>query len=263
MAVEPRRGCGYRKVGGLYMVSGGLSSPCVRLPLELHVCPTCQAGIKQSRAWTWVKARALLAGGDPCRVITKQGECAHCPLSPANLPETAGLLWIGEKFYPTADDFMREAHTLGVSRRIPAVPRNFKLGQTWVLIAHPCAVRRLPQTEEEQAEAVAAHLATLEDGASLDFRQADLRIVRGGIVTMFKPTAIEKIVTESQAQDTAAMQELEQKGITPIVVPDGDKDHQGTAHDKPDDDEPPVHLADNETREPNERPVSAQTGFFE
>lgn len=58
MAVEARRGCGFRKVGGLYMVSGALSSPCERLPLELHVCPVCNAGIKQTRAWQWIKPPA-------------------------------------------------------------------------------------------------------------------------------------------------------------------------------------------------------------
>jgi hypothetical protein len=55
--------------------------------------------------------------------------------------------------------------------------------------------------------------------------------VRKGILTIFKPTAIEKIVTDIEAQDTAAMAELEKKGITPVVVPASDPDHGGTASD--------------------------------
>lgn len=40
MAVETKRGCGYRKIGGLYLVAGNLSEPCDRLPWPLHVYPT-------------------------------------------------------------------------------------------------------------------------------------------------------------------------------------------------------------------------------
>lgn len=35
MAVEARRGCGYRKAGGLYLVASGMGSPCHRLPIPL------------------------------------------------------------------------------------------------------------------------------------------------------------------------------------------------------------------------------------
>ena len=52
MSVEARRGCGYRKVGGLYLVGPKLEAGCGRLPL-VHVCPVCQSGIKQTRGWVW------------------------------------------------------------------------------------------------------------------------------------------------------------------------------------------------------------------
>ena len=44
-SVESARGCGYRKGGGIYLVSGGLSEPCPKLPIELHSCPTCSLDI--------------------------------------------------------------------------------------------------------------------------------------------------------------------------------------------------------------------------
>lgn len=237
MAVEARRGCGYRKVGGLYMVGGPLASPCGRLPLELHVCPACNAGIKQTRAWQWIKPRILLASAPPCFVaggppkriiaggvaITHEraifgelGTCHDCPLDPANLPERAGLIWVGEKFYPTPDAFMREARELGVSRRIPAVPRNFVLGETWVLIAHPRAIYRAPTTPEELLEA-----------------HGELMLTRKGVISMFRPVAIEKIVTATEAQNADAMSELAAKGITPVAVPDDDRDHQGSVYEDP------------------------------
>jgi len=46
MAVEPKRGCGYRKIGGLCLVSGGGGMPCDRLPMVLDVCPACSHGFR-------------------------------------------------------------------------------------------------------------------------------------------------------------------------------------------------------------------------
>jgi hypothetical protein len=235
VAVEARRGCGYRQVGGLYMVSGKLSAPCGRLPIELHVCPTCGGGIKQSRAWTWVRPEALI--GDPnaiCRFTRDTPDyCTRhrCPgMDVARLGARCGLLWVGEKFYKYPADFMVEAQMMGVSRRIAAVPRDFKVGETWVLVAHPRAITREPRTDEEAAEAIAAALLALPDGASLDIRtDKNFGVVRKGIVTMFMPTAIEKIVTQTQALDGAAMAELERRGITPVIVPDDDPDHNPDA----------------------------------
>ena len=54
MAVEARRGCGYRKVGGLYLMGGTGGMPCCKMPIPLHVCPTCHGGIKQTRGWSWI-----------------------------------------------------------------------------------------------------------------------------------------------------------------------------------------------------------------
>jgi len=54
----------------------------------------------------------------------------------------------------------------------------------------------------------------------------------GGIFQVFKPTHIEKIITETMAKDEAEMKRLADHGITPVIVPDDDKDHQGTVYDK-------------------------------
>jgi hypothetical protein len=34
-------------------------------------------------------------------------------------------------------------------------------------------------------------------------------------------------------RDETAMNELVEAGITPVIVPDDDRDHQGTVYDKP------------------------------
>jgi hypothetical protein len=143
---EAERGCGFRKEGGLYLMSGGVMVPCGKLPLPLTVCPCCGEGIKPSRGWTWIGARQLFTPVACTYKAEATGDAAHpttceCILSGGEAtPERTGLLWIGEKFYRTPEDFLREARTLGVSRRIAAVPKDFVVGKTWVLYAHRKAI---------------------------------------------------------------------------------------------------------------------------
>jgi hypothetical protein len=190
MAVEAQRGCGYRKVGALYLVAEGQGRPCCRLPIELRICPACSTGIKPSRGWTWIELAAFLRASctSPC----------SCPLK---APQgRIGLLWVGEKFYPTPGHFDLEASALGTSRRIAAIPRGFVLGETWVALAH----RR----------ALAAG-----DGAG------------AAIFRLFRPTRLEMLVRQSDFENTEAMDRLRMRGITPLPVPDDDRDHRAGVHD--------------------------------
>lgn len=196
MAVEAKRGCGYRKVGGIYLVGEGEGIACCKLPIELHVCPTCSGGIKQTRGWTWIDPRPWLAAqcSSPLESICA---AAH----PEALGEKVGLLWIGTAFYKLPGDFLKEAREQGISRRIASVPRGFKVGEHYVFFAHP----KVFKVGEEEW--------------------------RPGVFRIFKPSRIEKIVTESMARDQEAMDKLAKQGITPVVVPDDDPDHQGTVYD--------------------------------
>lgn len=201
MAVEARRGCGYRKVGGIYLVGGGSGVFCDRLPFPLDVCPTCHHGIKQSRGWTWIDVAGLTGG-------VHQGckDDFACPFCMATSEMgKAGLLWIGEKFYPTPGHFIEESERLGISRRVSAVPRGFKVGETWILLAHPKAIAKWDATEMKWIP---------------------------GIFRIFKPSRIEKIITETQSKDAEFMRELEASGLTPVIVPDNDRDHQGSVYDR-------------------------------
>ena len=210
MSVEAKRGCGFRKVGGLYLVSDGRGVICDRLPIPLEVCPTCGHGIKQSRGWTWVDVAALVGlhlqcnDDFPCPLCMAPGELGKC-----------GLLWIGEKFYKTPREFDAEAEALGVSRRVAAVPRGFKVGKTWILLAHPKAIIR--------------YVPRLEPVGPLD--TPDERKEFPGIFKVWRPQRIEKILAESQRGGAEHMDCLE-KGITAVFVPDHDRDHQGTAYDE-------------------------------
>ena len=224
MAVEARRGCGYRKVGGLYLVGTGRGIACDRLPIALEVCPCCGQGIKQTRGWTWVDVAALVGGpheitkerpllnGKGGVVDSEACDCPRiCPL--CHHPESigrAGLLWVGTQFYPTIEHFESEAATLGVSRRLITLPRGFEIGKTWVLFAHPRGI--IKATGDLAAKYVPA------------------------IFRVWKPEAVERIFKESDRGSEAAAAD-EKRGIRPVFVPDNDKDHQGSVYDKPEKEE--------------------------
>lgn len=64
MAVEGIRGCGSRKVGGMYLCGEYIHVSCDRLPLPLTVCPVCGQGIKVSRAFTEINPLKLWGSHD-------------------------------------------------------------------------------------------------------------------------------------------------------------------------------------------------------
>jgi hypothetical protein len=231
MAVEPRRGCGYRKIGGLYLVCPPGGMECDRLPHALTVCPVCSCGIKQTRGFTWIDVGRLFGG--PHAQTAKKGVSgcyceSSCPLCSGNIGR-GGLLWIGEAFYPTPTAFKIEANRLGISRRITALPRDFALGETWILLGHPKAAPN-PDRDPEAP----AYLP--------------------GIFMAFRPTAVEKILAESDRSDTDKIANLEKAGVTPVFVPDNDKDHRGSAHDKGNGKQPALDLDDEDEQEIDDEP---------
>jgi hypothetical protein len=132
--VESARGCGYRKGGGYYFVSDGAAAGCDKLPIELTFCPVCKAGIKQSRGFTWITSE--LFKKNKCK-----NESALCTSCIFNEPHTSmGLMWVGAKYYSTAEHFLRESRTMGISKRFSQLPQDFKVGETWIALAHPQGV---------------------------------------------------------------------------------------------------------------------------
>lgn len=200
MAIEAKRGCGYRKVGGLYLVASPAGFSCCRLPLPLKVCPCCNQGIKQARGWTWI---------DPVQMFGPLLECKApfpCPAAdPSRMGATIGLLWIGEQFYPTPEHFMREANMQGISRRLAAVPKGFKAGETWVAFAHPKGM-----LDDAAGEMVPA------------------------VISFVRPRGLERIVTQTDYDTKDDEREADAKrGVVWVPVPDDDPDHMGSAYDKP------------------------------
>lgn len=192
--VETPRGCGHRKQGGTYMMSGGVGMPCCRLPAVLDICPTCSGGIKFSRSWTWIDGDALLStssrlGGD--------FSCSGCPAKTLPHFGRSGLLWIGEKYYPTPADWTAEAMRLGISRRVQAVPLDFEIGKTWVFVAHikACLPAALCKHGVAGPHLVALNIDPLGECSG----PSDER--RRGVFSMFKPDRVEYVVKPSDSDE--------------------------------------------------------------
>jgi len=205
-SVEAARGCGYRKAGGKYMMGGACEAPCGKLPLVLERCPCCDAGVKPSRSWTWVGARQLF-GEEECKVCAQTPGCKL-----AHPPERAGLLWIGSKHYPTSKEFVDEARRMGISRRLPQVPKDFKVGETLVLLAH-----RKHEVACPDCDGPAAACPSCKGSG---------RVHRPAIFGAFTPTHMEYVVKGDETDDD--LERLAAQGFKLVRVV-RDIDRQGAA----------------------------------
>lgn len=202
VCVEARRGCGYRKPGkdgvGVYLMGDGLSRPCGLLPFPMEVCPCCGEGIKQTRGWTWITPSLLLTKQQPLDILAgterrceRDGSrfCRQCPAGGGIPDGRHGLIWVGEKFYKTPEEFRKEASSMGVSRKIKTVPRDFVLGETWVYLAHKTCV----WDEENQA-------------------------MRPGIFSAFKPSRIDLVIADEHDVPERALKLAEEFGEHARIV---------------------------------------------
>lgn len=185
---EIARGCGYRKEGGLYICAGVPSVSSRALPLPLAICPTCHAGVKQSRSWTWIEPAPLFLDHGiwdwPPGPFTK-----NVALRSHAIRVTAGLLWIGETFYKTPGAFLDEGMEQGISRRISALPNDFVVGLTRIFFAHPKA---MPGWDDEIGEFA-------DDGEQLG----------PGLFSSFVATSIEYILSEDERHAYEAAEHCE------------------------------------------------------
>jgi len=202
MAVEPRRRCNFRKVGGVYLVTDPAGFPCDRVPFQLRPCPCCGGEPRQSRGIAEIQAAMLLEDhGTAC-----EEDLVACPI--CRPPEGGFLAWVGAQFY-SPQEFVSEAGALGVSKRIAAVPATFKLGESVLYFAHPKAV--------PPARGGAGQLFGGEGAGKSG---------KPGIFMACIPTRIEQIVRQSEFDgNTERMDQMRAAGITPVPVPDDDRDH--------------------------------------
>lgn len=200
MAVEAKRGCGYRKVNALYLCGSGITAKCDRLPFPIEYCPTCGSGIKFTQGFTWLDWEKYAGIHEDCKCPNPL-LCFICV--PSGHPQPYGLLWVGEAYY-SPKHFIKEALEMGVSKRIPFIPKELKLGETVVLLAHKKAISGVIISDQPGE----SHLT--ED--------------KPGIFYAFTVTAIEMPIYESDLTEEKR-KELNKRNITPVTIPDGDIDH--------------------------------------
>jgi len=194
--IEPKRECGYRRVGVLYLVGSGFAKSCPNLPLQLEPCPICGFTIPFYRDFMWVSktliARLVEDYGDPWAI---DPGCPICQPQ-SNYLERYGFMWVGRQFY-TPKTFIEEAKEMGVCKAIKQIPKGLRLGETWVMLGHPEAIKEVDTSLKPEG-----HIIT-----------------KPGIFYAFIPQRIELLIYESEA-DEENLERLRERGITPIVIPD-------------------------------------------
>ena len=109
------------------------------------------------------------------------------------------MLWVawGQNpiHYPTPQSFLEEARRLGVSRKITAVPRGFRPGQTWTILGHSLGHHGDP-----------------------------------GIIGAFRADEIQYVVDGSETDDE--LERMVGRGITPVRVSRGGK-HEESVEEHP------------------------------
>ena len=197
MAVEDRRACGYRKVGGLYLVSAAPAAPCDRLPLALEVCPVCGEGLYVTRTPRRINALRLFGvhfdQAPPGYVCTCGQSCPVC--CPDDGPHY--VLGVGARHY-TPEAFSFESRLMGVSKHVPAVPRELVLGVSWIYLTH-CHAISIPLSKGE-----------------IEYR--------AGVFQAFRPQRVELLAWESECTEEFLACQAE-RNITVVRIPDSDTDH--------------------------------------
>jgi hypothetical protein len=185
---EGKRGCGYRVEKGIYFRSDGSTIGCGKFPIELTVCPCCNQGIKPSRSFQWINLSRFIEG----KSCDGGHRCDFCPASDKNLSKLTkcGLLFVGAKFYRTPEAFVNEAMAMGISRRINFVPKEFKLGESWVALAHEKAIPRVVENQP------------------VTYTTA--------IFSLFKPDRIEIVVSGQESDEV--IESYLRRGLSPVLV---------------------------------------------
>ena len=194
-------------MGGLYLTSGPTTTGCDRLPLRITPCEVCGQEPRFNRSISRISPFALW-GNHYAEVVCSCEFTViprHCPV--CNPTDVGYLMWVGSEY--TIKSFSNEALAMGVSKRIPALPVGFVLGQSVLYLAY---LKALPASGQ-------LPLLALD---SPTHRSKHVPAVFMSCV----PSRLELIVTDVQAADEVFMAGVRAKGITPVVVPHNDVDHK-------------------------------------
>lgn len=193
---ESMRGCGFRSIGGMYLCSSaGKTVYCDALPLPIVPCGCCGYEVPFSRGFQWITKDYLTHlskekhGGKGC---TCNPFCQVCYPH----EERYGLMWVGNRYY-TPESFVDEAVKMGVSKRIPEIPKGLVFGETWVLTAH----LKVPDHKIEP------------NGGLLTKEPKTMKAV----FYAFKPDRVEMPLWKDEVSNEMILK-LEKRGITPVLL---------------------------------------------
>jgi len=149
---------------------------------------------------------------------TCKNEGPRCESCLFRLFEDGYLIGIGAKHYKRPQDFLGEALTQGISKRIPSkdglpmLPRGFQVGKSLVLLGHPEAI-----IEYESENGHGELKQTLESGFIPPGALTTLKVKKTpGIIAAFIPSRIEYICKGDETDEF--IDTLVEKGITPVQV---------------------------------------------
>jgi hypothetical protein len=229
MAVEAKRGCGYRKAGGIYLVSGGVGEPCERLPVPIVTCDHCKRpGIEFTRSIQWIGVSYALSGARACAFTPDH--CTRCVICQPVLMEREAdpkdkfaIMWIGESHYATPLDWAKESNQLGVSRRLSAIPKEMVLGKSWVLVAHNSAITKKCET----CKGLGYVGEAAKDADPCETCDGKGKIGTPGIFHAFRPHGYELVVTPSMKNQEWVKDLVKKHGdaLKLVEVPEDDPDH--------------------------------------
>lgn len=191
--MEDERGCGWRKVGGAYLVGSGISGVCDALPIPLEPCSECDYVIPFSRAMQKIHIGYLASKlRDHVCHDTFLG-CPICHYAREKRIPHFYVMWVSKRYYTPAS-FIQEAIRLGVSKRIApqSLPKGFQIGTDWVYLAH----KETP--------------LVYETGSLIPDKMGN------AIFYAFKPRRIELLLWSDT--DKATVATWKQKGFTVILI---------------------------------------------
>lgn len=215
---ENERGCGWRKIGGVYLVGDGVSACCDGLPVDLGPCDDCGFEVYQARSIVPIHAGFLhskLKTHDckddfPCPLCfygKPWGDLKAEALAKAEKfsgPKVFFLMWVSQDLY-TPEEFIDEAREFGVSKRIAAnsLPSDFVIGNDWIFLAHRDT--KFPKfgtspLKDDKDRPVPYDVAT-----------------KRGIFYAFKPQRLELVLYKGQISD-ADLEEYEETGYTVVLI---------------------------------------------
>lgn len=207
---ESERGCGYRKIGGLYLASDlGVQIACDALPLPLDPCGCCGFEPFPTRGLQRLKANYIQFLSDRKHKDMGIAECqddAGCPVcypwgnadrecDSLNL----GLMFVGGSYY-TPKSFIEESLKLGVSKRIPEIPAWLILGKTWILLAH----KEVPLVDG----------VPVYELKGMAMQEPETKAV---VFYAFKPQRVEVPLWKGSVTDEEIML-MERHGVTPVLL---------------------------------------------